>query len=344
MESTPPKCFEIQLLSEQNGCSPVYYSGSTIEGSVLLELTAPLRPIQGIKVILSGRAVTSWKEQRTIGQDSYNMTFTDEKIILSKYQLEVWLRGNYTSVARAPQQLAGLPAGKHTFPFKMHLTSNLSLPSSFEHSFGHIRYKLVARICSTELQKCHYTSLKVITLCSSVDVNLPRFIQPLKRSKEMSVCCLCCARPIAMTVTTDRGAYCSGESIAITVVTENFSNRRLEYVQANLKQTIRFHGKPTYDGRAVLNLNDSTKNITKVIQTIRGAVDWHNKQMPIPITVPTITSNQVLQVSYSLDILLSIQHASNLNIEIPIVIGTIPYKGPSAGMCALTKCSGFYNI
>ena len=328
MDSTV-NSLKIELL---NGRAPVYYPGSAIEGNVVIELTEPLRPIQSMKIMLIGRGHTSWEERRKIGRYVYTLTFTEDEVILGNVHTEIWIQGNYTTVAGAPQQVVGLPAGKHKLPFKICLAPNLALPSSLEEPFGYIRYMLKAGISTSELRKFEYIALKQISINSLTDVNLPSFVLPLTKSNEKTVCCCCCASgPIAMTVTTDRGAYCSGESIAITVITENFSNRRIEYVQADLKRTIHFHGKPTYRGRAIDNVDDSTNYITNIIQTIRGTADWHNKLLPIPVTVPTVFDTQIIQVFYTLDVFLYIRNALNLHTIIPIVIGSIPYKGPSAG-------------
>jgi len=96
-----------------------------------------------------------------------------------------------------------------------------------------------------------------------------------------------------MTVTTDRSGYCSGESIAITVITENFSNRQLEFVQADLKQIVTYHGEPTtLHGQDVRSAYTRSKevitSIVTVIQSMKGAPDWNNKQMRLPVIAPTI--------------------------------------------------------
>jgi len=328
----PPKSFNIELLSGQGGRTPaVYYPGSTIEGNVEIELTEPLRPILAIKVMLDGRGFTSWiADIRTIqGQ----IIFTDSETILKVDNVvELWNKGNYTTVTGTPQQTVGLPAGKHMFPFKICLPPTLVLPSSLENPFGNIRYMLKAGISTSVLRVFEFITDRQISVNSLIDVNLPSFVLPLKRSNEKTACCCCCASgPIAMNVTTDRGAYCSGESIAITVITENFSSRQIRHVEAYLKQTLRFHGEPTQNGRAMLNASNVTREITETIQSIKGPADWHNKLMSIPVTVPTITSSQIIQVTYALDVYLSIRNAISLHTNIPIVIGSIPYKGSSAG-------------
>ena len=49
-----------------------------------------------------------------------------------------------------------------------------------------------------------------------------------------------------MTVSTDRGAYCSGESIRINVDAKNHSSRRIVEIIASLKQAVVFFGDPEW--------------------------------------------------------------------------------------------------
>ena len=337
-QSARPKVFDIELLGDSHEL--VYYPGSTIEGNVVIELTTPLRPIQGIKVVLGGIVFTNWEQRKETHGTVYKITFSEEETALDDITVEVSIRRDHTAVDAAPQQLVGLPTGKHTFPFTIQLSPDLTLPSSFESPFGYIRYTLTAGICTPELRQFYYTSaVKPVPICSNIDVNLPTYTLPITKSKEETAMrCLCCASgPITMTVTTDRSGYCSGESIAITVITENFSNRQLGSLQADLKQIVRYHGEPTtLHGRYVRNAYTRSKDVitsvSTVIQSIKGAPDWSNKLMCIPVIVPTISNSQIVQVAYTLDVFLEIHNASNLHTEIPIVIGTIPYKGPTAGM------------
>ena len=193
MDCQPLKHFKIELLSGR-GRAPVYYPGSVIEGNVEIELTEPLRPIQAIKVMLNGTGFTSWEERRTIGRRSYTITFTEGEMILGGIIVELWIKGNYTTtVAGAPQQIVGLPAGKHKFPFKICLAPNLTLPSSLEEQFGNIRYMLKAGISTSEFRKFSFTTEKQISVNSLIDVNLPSFLLPLTKSNEKTVCCCCCA-------------------------------------------------------------------------------------------------------------------------------------------------------
>ena len=54
------KLFVINL----SGNNPVYFAGSNVEGSVLLELSEP-KKTQGISIVFSGKAYVHWTEQQT---------------------------------------------------------------------------------------------------------------------------------------------------------------------------------------------------------------------------------------------------------------------------------------
>jgi len=52
-----PHC-DVELLGFDNH-ELVYFPGSAIEGNVVIELTTPLRPIQGINIVLGGIVFTN---------------------------------------------------------------------------------------------------------------------------------------------------------------------------------------------------------------------------------------------------------------------------------------------
>ena len=150
------------------------------------------------------------------------------------------------------------------------------------------------------------------------DINTRQLTVPLSRSIEKTLCCLCCASgPISLSVKTDRGGYCPGESIAISTEAENHSNRRITCVRATLKQKVVYRGAPEY--------------ITgyKVIQRIEAysSSNWSNKLLRIPITAPSINSCRVLNLLYVLTVSLGISRASDLQVTIPITIGNVPFQG-----------------
>ena len=136
-------------------------------------------------------------------------------------------------------------------------------------------------------------------------------------------CCLCCASgPISLSVKTDRGGYCPGESIAISTEAENHTNRRITSVQATLRQVVVYYAR----GRSYVS--------GKIIQRITGpriepgaTSNWSNELLPIPATVPSINSCRILNLSYVLTVTLGNPRSVYLHVTIPITIGNVPFRG-----------------
>ena len=306
-----PKLFVISLA----GNSSVYFAGSNVEGSVSLELSEP-KKTQGISIVFSGKAYVHWTEQYTTGsgnnQQTHTVHYSDTQIIFSDVFIQLWGNG------KDSQEFA---AGKYEFQFKFQLPSDLVLPTSFESHIGYIRYSLLARIQRS--WKFDHTTTRAITVNEIVDINTSQLTAPLSSSNEKSLCCLCCASgPISLSVKTDRGGYCPGESIAISTEAENHSNRRISCVRATLKQVVVYYAR----GRS--------RTIVKIIQRIEGpgidpngSSNWSNELLPIPTTVPSINSCRILNLSYILTVTLGIPRAIDLHVTIPIMIGNVPFRG-----------------
>ena len=211
--------------------------------------------------------------------------------------------------------------------FKFQLPSGLVLPTSFEGQTGYIRYSLLSRI--NRSWKFDHTTTRAITVNETVDINTAQLVAPLSSSNEKTLCCLCCASgPLSLSAKTDRGGCCPGESIAISTEAENHSNKRVTSVRATLKQIVISYAR----GRSHIS--------GKTIQRIEGpgiasgaTSNWSNELLPIPATVPSISSCRVLNLSYVLTVTLGIHRAIDLHVTIPITIGNVPLQdGESAAV------------
>ena len=305
-----PKVFVINL----SGNNSVYFAGSNVEGSVLLELSES-KKAQGISIVFSGKAYVHWTERHTTGTGDQRHTetvhYSDTQIILKDVFVQLWGNG------KDSQELT---AGNYEFPFKFQLPSDLVLPTSFESHTG-IRYSLLARISRS--WKFDHTTTRAITVNEIVDINTAQLTAPLSSSNEKTLCCLCCASgPITLSAKTDRGGYCPGESIAISTEAENHSNRRITSVQATLKQVVVYYAR------------GHSRTIGKIIQRVEGngiepsvTSNWSNELLPIPATVPSINSCRILNLSYVLTVTLDIPRAIDLHVTIPITVGNVPFQG-----------------
>ena len=306
-----PKVFIINL----SGNNLVYFAGSNVEGSVLLEITEP-KKTQGISIVFSGKAYVHWTEQHSTGTGDNRRTetvhYSDTEILVNDVFIQLWGNG------KDSQELA---AGRYEFPFKFQLPSNLVLPTSFESHTGYIRYSLLARMSRS--WKFDHTTTRAITVNEIIDINAAQLTMPLSSSNEKTLCCLCCASgPLSLSAQTDRGGYCPGESIAISTEGENHSNRRVNSVRATLKQVV------------VYNARGHRRVVGHIIQRIQGpgiepgaSSNWSNELLPIPAIVPSINSCRILNLSYVLTVTFGIPRAVDLHVTIPVTIGNVPFRG-----------------
>ena len=306
-----PKVFIINL----SGNNLVYFAGSNVEGSVLLEITEP-KKTQGISIVFSGKAYVHWTEQHSTGTGDNRRTetvhYSDTEILVNDVFIQLWGNG------KDSQELA---AGRYEFPFKFQLPSNLVLPTSFESHTGYIRYSLLARMSRS--WKFDHTTTRAITVNEIIDINAAQLTMPLSSSNEKTLCCLCCASgPLSLSAQTDRGGYCPGESIAISTEGENHSNRRVNSVRATLKQVV------------VYNARGHRRVVGHIIQRIEGpgiepgaSSNWSNELLPIPAIVPSINSCRILNLSYVLTVTFGIPRAVDLHVTIPVTIGNVPFRG-----------------
>jgi len=138
---------------------------------------------------------------------------------------------------------------------------------------------------------------------------------PLSNSNEKTLCCLCCALgPVLLSVTTDRGGYCPGESITISTEAENHTSRKVMVVQASLKQTVTFFPED------ILALYLTSFKGFRAL-ALRWEVHQFNELLFISVTVTSISSCCILKVSYILQVTLTMPGGINLHVILrPITI------------------------
>ena len=340
-----PALFVINLHSESG-----YYRGSTIQGTVVLELTHP-RKTSGVTIVLRGESYVYWTGwENTIRGNGVYQKWSNSRCGSSNKiinDLVVQLFGNNRT-----QEHIG--AGKHEFPFRIQLPPDTILPASYTYDrptsgspTGYIKYTLEASLYQS--QDVAYTTQVDVPVNEVVDTNLPYLASPLSISNTKSGCLLCCnLGPVSLSVKTNRGGYCPGDSILISMEASNNSSRRITAVRAILKQKVVFHGRhivsqyvrrdipwyarrdPQYDRRGHPQVDVYTRK-SKVLQMIedsdvrtsREIYNWLDKPLLIPGTIATINTCKNLEVSYELTVSLIIRHARNLSVKMPIIIGNV---------------------
>ena len=304
--------FDIELIGKYQ----VYLPGATVEGNVVLE-ASKVEKVRSIKIVFSGEARTYWTVAVTNATTARVYLYSDTEVLFQNQLLDL-LTGD-------DHEYQVITAGVHRFPFQFKLPID-GCPSSFQSKAigeGSIRYWLTAVI---EQPMFKTTIERDVTINEIVDINKPQLLAPLSNSNEKTVCCLWCASgPISLSITTDRGGYCVGESIGISVKAKNSSKRRVTVVRASLKQKVTLYAKDmTFPHSAPAQRVEEN-----VIQRIEGpgiepgaTCSWVNEPLHIPVTAsPTINSCRIVKLSYSLTVTLVFHFAKDLHVRIPLVIG-----------------------
>uniref|UniRef100_A0A671KFW5 Arrestin domain-containing protein 4-like n=1 Tax=Sinocyclocheilus anshuiensis TaxID=1608454 RepID=A0A671KFW5_9TELE len=182
---------------------------------------------------------------------------------------------------------------------------NIPLVSSFSGKHGRVYY-MVQAVLKREL-----------CIISHIDVNVPTLISPVSQTcKKMIGCWIFTSGPISLTASIDRQGYCNGESIPIYALIENCSSR-LVVPKAVIYQ-IQIY---TYKGK--------TKSIKQVVASARGnevpsdtSSRWNGNTLKIPPVSPSILNSDILRLEYLLAVIVQVPGAKNLEVQLPVVIGT----------------------
>ena len=214
-------------LTVDNDGRQSYTSGSTIRGTVILELSKDMIPINNISVIFQGLATVKFHIQC----DGSSRPFTNSKSILASTQI-LWDNRDHNQ-----QFTCGLTAGVYRFPFAFLIPNGIPLPSSLEIDHKNsVQYSLFAGISqSTPSVFNHKTAIKVIQVHEIIDINTPNLTAPLSATEQKLIHSFFrSSGSISFSVGIQRGGYCLGESIAISATAENLSKKTIIALRASL--------------------------------------------------------------------------------------------------------------
>nr|AAH79718.1 MGC81105 protein [Xenopus laevis] len=293
--------FRLDLSPRMHG---VYSAGELVEGKVVLELCKELR-VSALEVCGRGLATVHWLESRSVGMNTVYSDFTSYETYLRRR--ERLIRDNGT--------LTVLPAGRHEFPFSFQLPE--TLVTSFEGKHGSVRYWVKAKLhrpwCTVKKVK------KEFTVIEPIDINTPDLLAPQAGSKEkIAHAWYCNLGQVSVTAKIDRKGYTPGEVIPIFAEIDNGTTRAV-VPKAAIIQSQAFIARGTM------------KQKKSVVATLAGDAvpagkreTWHGRALKIPPLGPSILQCRIIRVEYALKVYVEIPGSSNLVLELPLVIGTIP--------------------
>jgi hypothetical protein len=215
-----------------------------------------------------------------------------------------------------------LEVGDYSYPFQFALPINL--PTSFEHTFGNVRYSLYATVDIPWAFDKHST--RSFTVISHYDLNSqPALRQPYKAYGTKVLCCgFCKSDPITAEFSIMKGGYVCGECIVFNATVDNRSSREIKSCTVNLIQHLVFHAttKSKRCTRTVALIKYPKKINAKTTET------WSDSVLTIP---PVCSSSngtcRIIEVIYSVVFNFDASGmAISTDVSIPITIGTIPLQ------------------
>ncbi|KAE8631642.1 hypothetical protein XENTR_v10001262 [Xenopus tropicalis] len=298
--------FLVELDSAGLDSPLVFRSGDTVTGKVLLELVAEAK-VESVKLHAGGYAKAHWTESRSAGSSTaYTQNYSDEVEYINLRE---------TLLQTDNGTLTMLPAGRHEFPFSFQLPE--TLVTSFEGKHGSVRYWVKAKLhrpwCTVKKVK------KEFTVIEPIDINTPDLLAPQAGSKEkIAHAWYCNLGHVSVTAKIDRKGYTPGEVIPIFAEIDNCTTRAV-IPKAAIIQSQAFVARGTM------------KQKKSVVATLAGDAvpagkreTWHGRALKIPPLGPSILQCRIIRVEYTLKVCVEIPGSSNLVLELPLVIGTIP--------------------
>ncbi|KAI2653594.1 Arrestin domain-containing protein 4 [Labeo rohita] len=316
MTHTEVKSLDVIL---DNGQREGYCSGEVVSGHISVKLSEATT-VKSIEVLLKGYAQVSWMHKRS--------GCSEERKCLSLSK---------TLVATTGTQDLILDSGTHEIPFDLQLPQN-HLVSTFSGKHGRVYYMVQAvlkrpfheslRVCR-ELCVISHTNVSVPTLMSEFLLQSP----VSQTCKKMIGCWIFTSGPVSLTVSLNRQGYCSGESVPVNALIVNRSSRLV--VPKSVLYQIQ-----TYTAKG------KTKCIKQVVVSARGNVvppdtssRWNGNTLTIPPVSPSILNSDILRVEYVLAVIVQIPGAKNLEVQLPVVIGT---SGLGMISCSIVNMSLLY--
>ncbi|XP_042346872.1 thioredoxin-interacting protein-like [Plectropomus leopardus] len=298
-----------QLLFSDPGRS-FYSSGDKLSGSVQLRAAVACR-VTGLRVTAAGCARVDYrggKKRKSRSQEVEYLQYEEELRLEERLS-----RDSDGCFLLQPDQT-------YSFQFGFELPAPGNLVSSYKGKFGYVRYYVRAELDRPSQNALHCE--REFEVEEPLDVNRPDLLAPAAASKQKKVTCMFIPDgQVSISAQIDRKGFCEGEEISINAKFENTCSRIVVP-----KAAIIAHHSYLADGR--------TKELRQKLTAVRGnhiisgmCDMWQGKTIRVPKLRPTLLGCDIIKVDYALMIYLHIPGSEKLILELPLVIGTIPFSG-----------------
>ncbi|CAJ0597279.1 unnamed protein product [Cylicocyclus nassatus] len=324
----------------------VYIPGSMVEGIAHLVLHEPMKA-RALKIILEGLAYTSWDVTRTRSvtttrSENYTEHYSG-KAIYANDELLAW--------TAPPGEKEVLAPGTYQFPFAFKLAHHL--PPSFEGIYGYIRYMVKMEI--DRPWRFNKRDKKVFTVVPIFDLNLLSHVAlPVKETKTKNLGIILFRHgKVTVECETAKGGFVPGEMVLVSVRVINDSSKDIVKAEIRLTEVSNYVARwvgckippssfietASGDERRTQRRKLATgEQEASIAQKSKGVIQLY---LQVPSTVPSFNNCPIVKVEYVIEVKLTSTGSINSNIEaeIPIVIGTVPVRGAYEDRAPSTSAS-----
>ncbi|XP_034774442.1 thioredoxin-interacting protein-like [Acipenser ruthenus] len=300
--------------------SKTYSSGDKVAGRILVEV-AEVTKVSAVRVIGIGCAKVEYAKGKQRCREDIDYLRYEDTVTLDDQP------------ADADGSVILRPGKKYEYKFGFELPQQGQLVSSYKGKFGSVQYYVKAFL-ERPSQPLLETSTN-FEVVEPIDVNTPDLMSPAAGTKEKKVTCMFISDgQVSLNARIDRRGFCQGEEITIDADFENSCSRIVVPKAAII-------AKHTYQA------NGRTKVFQQKLSSVRGnhiisgmCETWRGKTIRVPKIKPSILACNIIRVEYFLMIYVHIPGSNKLVLELPLVIGTIPYSGCSSRTNSMSSQEG----
>lgn len=309
-----PKTFDVQF-SDPN--KSAYSGGDKVAGRVIVEV-AEVVQISAVKLFGIGCAKVDYNKGKMHCRDEIEYLKYEEVLHLDHQPID------------ADGSITLRPGNRYEFMFGFELPQAGCLVSSYVGKFGSVQYyvKAVIEKSSQPYAECK----RYFEVVEPIDVNTQELMDPVTGAKQKKVTCMFIPDgSVSVSARIGRKGYCEGEDICIDAQFENSCSRIVV-------------PKAAIIAKHIYRANGRTKEFHKKLTSVRGdhiisgmCDVWQGRVLPVPKLKPTILGCDIIHVDYFLRIYLHIPGSEKLILDLPLVIGTIPYSGMNSRTSSMSS-------
>ena len=156
-----------------------------------------------------------------------------------------------------------------------------------------------------------------------IDTNNPIYLTPPGGSVSQEIGCCFPSGMLSMNASLPRAAFCAGEQVLLNVEVMNESSTDMPCIKAKLFQIVKCYAQ----GNKNINVIKVRKITGPGVPRGQSGAFAECQTLDIPNVVTTIRNCKIIEIYYRVDIEVKVPCGSDLGIKIPVVIGSIPYRG-----------------